>query len=639
MNPVTVELDPLGSDESDRLIENLLGPNALSEGFRGRIAEAAEGNPLFLEEMLGMLMDDERIRRDEGRWVASGDEDSVPTPSSIQSLLAARIEQLPDAERAILQRASVVGKVFWWGAVADLSPIVERARVSSQLRDLVRKGMIRPDRSDIAGHDAFRFRHILIRDAAYASLPRAARADLHERLADWIERTVGGRIEEYEEIVGYHLEQAFHQKLRASAERDRPLAARASTLLAAAGRRALDRNDVNAAVNLLSRASASDPTNGPDDLSIRLPLALALQLAGEWQQAGAVATELEERARAAGDQGLEWRARIRQGRIIAATTDLPSDEIMGTAHRAIEIFAELGDEWGLSQSWSLLAWLQFNAGQAGEAQKANAQAASHARSAGDTAAELWGLVGRTSNAAYGPMPVEEALVLCHETLDRVNGQPGHEAVVFEKIALLEAMRGNFEAATAAIARTKFVFQELGNTYGLAGMTDEAGDIQWYAGDVDAEERERRSGYEAFRKMGAQGYQATWSAWLARPLVDLGRHDEALELTKESEAMAAEDDITAQVPWREARARILARRGSLDEAERLALEAVTLAERTDWLNLQGDAYMSLAEVLRLVGRTSEAMEAASDAVERFERKGNIVASEWGHALLEELESRS
>ena len=633
--PVMVELDPLGSDESDRLIENLLGPHALSEGFRGRIAETAEGNPLFLEEMLGMLMDDERIRREEGRWVASGDEASVPTPSSIQSLLAARIEQLPDAERAILQRASVVGKVFWWAAVADLSPIAERARVSSQLQDLVRKGMIRPDRSDIAGHDAFRFRHILIRDAAYESLPRATRADLHERLAGWIERAVGGRIEEYEEIVGYHLEQAFHQTLTASAERDHELAARASRLLASAGRRALDRNDVNAAVTLLSRASVLDPTNGPDDLSIRLPLVLALQLVGEVQQASAVVTDLVKRASAAGDRGLEWRARIRQGRIIAATTDVPSDEIMGTAHRAIEIFAELGDEWGLSQSWSLLAWLHFNAGQAGEAQKANALAASHARSAGDTAAEMWGFAGLTNNATYGPMRVEEALALCHESLDRVKGQPGPEAAILNSVALLEAMRGNFEAARSAIARTRFVLQELGATYGLAGMTDEAGDIEWYAGDIDAEERERRSGYEAYRKMGAQGFQATWSAWLARPLVDLGRHDEALELTRESEAMAAEDDITAQIPWREARARIHARRGELDEGEKLAREAVDIAERTDWLNMQGDAQMALADVLRLAGRKEDALDAARAALDCFERKGNVVAAGWARTLLEEL----
>jgi tetratricopeptide (TPR) repeat protein len=366
-----------------------------------------------------------------------------------------------------------------------------------------------------------------------------------------------------------------------------------------------------------------------------LPLALAQQLAGEWQQASAVLTDLVERARAAGDRGLEWRARIRQGRIIAATTDVPSDEIMRTADRAIEIFAELGDEWGLSQTWSLLAWLQFNIGRAGEAQKANALAASHARSAGDRAAELWGLVGATSNAIYGPMPVEEALVLCHETLDRVKGQPGHEAAILNRVALLEAMRGNFEVARAAIARPRLVLQELGNTFGLAGMTDTAGDIERYAGDIDAEERERRSGYEAFRRMGAQGYQATWSAWLARPLVDLGRHEEALELTRESEAMAAADDITAQIPWREARAMIQARKGEREESEKLAREAVEIAELTDWLNMQGDAQMALADVLRLAERSKDALDAARVALDRYERKGNVVAAGWVRTLLEEL----
>jgi predicted ATPase len=148
----------------------------------------------------------------------------VPTPASIRSLLAARIEQLPEGERAILQRASVVGKVFLWGAVADLSPSGDRAAIGSRLQDLVRKGMINPDQSAFAGQDAFRFRHILIRDAAYDSVPRAVRADLHERLAGWIERAVGKRMDEYEEIVGYHFEQAYQQSLTSKGEGNRELA-------------------------------------------------------------------------------------------------------------------------------------------------------------------------------------------------------------------------------------------------------------------------------------------------------------------------------------------------------------------------------------------------------------------------------
>jgi tetratricopeptide (TPR) repeat protein len=135
--------------------------------------------------------------------------------------------------------------------------------------------------------------------------------------------------------------------------------------------------------------------------------------------------------------------------------------------------------------------------------------------------------------------------------------------------------------------------------------------------------------------GAASFQATWAAWLALSVIELNRDDEALQLTLESEELAARDDITAQVPWREARAIILARRGQMEEAEKLAREAVTIAERTDWLNLQGDAQMALADVLRQAGRADNATEAARRALERYDQKGNVVAAGWARDLLLQL----
>jgi tetratricopeptide (TPR) repeat protein len=178
-------------------------------------------------------------------------------------------------------------------------------------------------------------------------------------------------------------------------------------------------------------------------------------------------------------------------------------------------------------------------------------------------------------------------------------------------------------------------RDLGNTFRLAGMTNDAADVEWYAGDIHAEERERRSGYEAFARMGAWGFRATSAAWLARTLVELGRNDEALELTRESEELAGEDDISAQVPWRGARAKILARRGAHEEAERIAREGVAIAERTDWLNLRGDALMDLADVLRLMDRFTEARQNVQQAVQLFERKGNTVMASRARAFLEHL----
>jgi hypothetical protein len=628
---VTVTLAPLTAKQSDQLIENLLGQSDLPAHLQARIAESAEGNPLFVEEMLGMLIDQGQLRREGARWVAASDLSSVPIPASIQALLAARIERLPEGERAILQRASVVGKVFWWGAVAELSPTAEREQVGSWLQALVRRELIRPDASAFAGEDAFRFRHILIRDAAYAALPRAARADLHERFAGWLERIIGERAEEYEEILGYHLEQAVITRLAPLTEGTRELAARASRLLASAGRRALDREDAKAALNLLSRASQLSP----EDLGIVHWLSHALGLARDYQREEEVLRDLEERASVAGDLSMEWRAKIGQAWVLTSTTDATSEEISGPVERAIEVFTRLGDEWGLARAWDLLAFKYFNSGRAGEAQKANARAAAHARSAGDATQELRDIVSLVADAAYGSMPVEEVLGMCREVLERAKGQPGQEARLYLFRGPLEAMRGNFQEARAAIAFARSLWLDLGHSHGLAVMANEAGDVEWYAGDVHAEERERRSGYEAFGKMGAWSFRATCAAWLARALVDLGRDDEALELTHESEELTAEDDITAQVPWRGARAKILAQRGATAEAERIAREGVAIAERTDWLNLRGYALMDLADVLRLMGRVDDARRNAQGAVKLFERKGNRVMASRARAYVEQL----
>src|SRR5204862_2979264 len=156
-----------------------------------RIVQVAEGNPLFLEEMFALVRD-------------SGDA-AVEVPPTIQALLAARLDQLDPAERLVLERGSVEGRTFHRGAVAALSQ--GDGSVDQRLLALVRKELVRPDRAQLTGDDAYRFRHLLIRDAAYDALPKATRADLHVRFARWIERH-GTELVELDEILGYHLEQA-----------------------------------------------------------------------------------------------------------------------------------------------------------------------------------------------------------------------------------------------------------------------------------------------------------------------------------------------------------------------------------------------------------------------------------------------
>ena len=631
----TITLAPLGREENDRLIENLLGGSSIPASVERSIAETAEGNPLFVEEMLGMLIDEGRLILHEGEWVPAGDVSSMPAPKSVQSVLAARIDRLPIGRRSILQHASVIGRVFWWGAVAHLRAANGSAQVGSDLRALVRSGLLEPEQSTFAGEDAFKFRHILIRDAAYGSLPKALRATLHERFADWIERAAGERADEYEEILGYHLEQAFEQRLSVAGSGDHDLAFRAVTHLAASARRAFDRDDIKAALNLSSRASQLCSDDDPRMGEIRLLLADSMRLAADPHGADDVLAEVERWASDVGDRGTEWLAKVKRAELLSATTNVSLEELTPTINRAIDVFTRLGNDRGLSETWSLVAWIRFNAGRARQAGEASERAAAHAHAAGYTAEETWSRLSVASHAAFGDTPVDESIALCRSMLEGLRGQLGFEANLSITLGRLEAMRGNFESAREAIERARSIIQDLGVTHGLAGMTDAAADVAVLAGDSAGEEQELRYGYQEFRRMEAGGYQATWAALLARNLVDQGRDDEAFKLTLESETLGAPDDITAQVPWRGARARVLAHRGEGDEAVRLAREGVSIAEPTDFLNTRGEAHLALADVLISLGRPDEAAAEFRRAQELFERKGNLVQSGWARDALEHL----
>ncbi len=190
-NATTILLEALGAAACEQLIRELPGGASLPSPVSTRILEAAEGNPLFLEEMLGMLVDEGLLGQQDGGWVATSELDTTHVPPTIQALLAARLEQLSPNERAVAERGSVVGRIFEQAAVAELSAEADRPEVAGGLIALVRKELVRPERSEISAGDAFKFRHILIRDAAYDAIPKVERADLHERFAQWFKRVAG----------------------------------------------------------------------------------------------------------------------------------------------------------------------------------------------------------------------------------------------------------------------------------------------------------------------------------------------------------------------------------------------------------------------------------------------------------------
>ena len=271
-------------------------------GVGARIAEAAEGNPLFVEEMLSMLIDDGLLVREGGRWTAAGDISTVRVPPTIHALLAARLDQLDGSERAVIERASVIGKVFQEGAIAELSSAVAPS-VAESLGALVRKDLIRPERVSL-GDRTYRFRHLLIRDAAYESIPKEVRSELHERFGRWLERTTGERAIEYEEVVGYHLEQAYRYRGELGAVDDaaRALAREAAERLGSAGRRAFIRSDAPAGMNLIARAAALLPPDDPLRVELVPNVRVVQGLGGDMRWADRVLTEAVEAAATTGNR-------------------------------------------------------------------------------------------------------------------------------------------------------------------------------------------------------------------------------------------------------------------------------------------------------------------------------------------------
>jgi class 3 adenylate cyclase len=287
--PITLRLEPLGEEDVAKLI-----PLGMSKGLRVKITRASGGNPLFIGEMLAMAGD------------TNGE---VVVPPTLQALLAARLDQLETAERSVLERGAVEGEIFHRGAVQALAP--EETQVTPRLAALVRKELIRPHTPQLAGEDGFRFRHLLIRDAAYDALPKAVRAELHVRFASWLEEH-GIELVELDEILGYHLEQACRYLAELGTPDDGILAAAARRPLTAAGRRALLRADNGAAVSLLERAAALVPPT-EIDLALETDLVEALFAIGRGGDALRRAQSLAERAAAAGDRVGELCGRIKEG--------------------------------------------------------------------------------------------------------------------------------------------------------------------------------------------------------------------------------------------------------------------------------------------------------------------------------------
>ncbi len=596
--PVRVRLEPLSSEDTTSLIGA-----AVPEGLRVKIARAAGGNPLFIGEMLAMTGEAD---------------DEVEVPPTLKALLAARLDQLDAAERRVLERGAVEGEVFHRGAVQALGP--EELQVTPRLAALVRRELIRPEAAQFAREDGFRFRHLLIRDAAYDALPKSSRAELHELFAGWLEQRGDGLVE-LDEILGYHLEQAARYKQELG-HPDSSLADRAGARLAAAGRRALWRGDSRAAARLLERAlELTRPARL--DVVLELDLAEALQHS---PKAGAVADAAAARARAEGDETGEALARVGAAyyrEYFAA--DPAVDELDTLVRNALPLLERAEDHGGLAHVWDAVTmgvanWrCRFE-----DCAYAAQQALRHARLAGQRRSDLFRL---ERALAFGPRPADEAL----RTLDALLPETPHPSLLLTRAWLL-TMLARFEEASSIVSEAGQRVRELTGDDTVDSML---GIIATTAGDHEKAVALQRRDFELLEARGQRHYLSVHAPMLGRSLCMLGGYDEAEPLAELGRELSDDQDLFAQTLWRQVQALVHANRGEHVEAEALAREAVAMMERSDALNFQGDTLRDLAEVLQAAGRSNEAAATLARALERFERKNNLAMTVQVRRRLAEL----
>ncbi len=604
LNATSLLLEPLAPEECAQLMDELVVGAPLDADMRERITMASSGNPLYVEEMLAMMRE-------------RGGDGEIVVPPTIHALLQARIDSLDGDVRLVMERGSVEGEVFHRGSVAVLSPDPVRSAVESHLATLVRKELIRSTSPTFPDDEGFRFRHLLIRDAAYESLPKASRAELHERFAEWLS---SHDLVESDEIVGYHLEQAHRYRLEldgGDAALD-GLARRASACLAAAGRGALERGDFNAARSLLGRATGLLPERDETRLALAPDYAdalLELNADEAWNVLSQAREAIDPVTRA-------------YAAVSFVTGHVRPSDAAEWRNEARALFEESGDEYGLARYWwsvAMDAWVVRLRAQ--ETAEAAERALAHLERAGERGARLRGTVRSRLGSCYynGPTPVDEALerIQAHRKADRGLLEAAWSST---DSARLHAMKGEVDRARELWTDARQVYVDAGLLMSAASFAQGGAEIAFRAGDLRREEALLREGLEILERIGERAYFSTNALFLAECLYRAGAEDGEIEelCTRGREATPAEDLIN--VVWLEMVGGLLdARRGAFAQAEERSRRAVALAETTDFHRTRSSAYAYLAEVLAVSGRSDDAARVAAEAFGIFAAKGDVTAA--------------
>jgi class 3 adenylate cyclase/tetratricopeptide (TPR) repeat protein len=582
LRAATIELQPLNPDESAALFDALLANGTLSAAQRAAVLEKAEGNPLFVEETIRMLLE----RR--------GDHAGDRIPDTVQALIAARIDRLPPRTKSIVQRAAVIGRVFWEGAVETLAG---DDGVDAALGDLLERDFVtREHRSSISGEQAFRFKHVLIRDVAYAGLSKDARAALHQRFADWLKERAA---EELVEIRAYHLDQAAALLGELDGAVPVELAQEAAAALEVAGRRALGREANRSGRKLLLRAVELEPT-----LQRRFQAARAA-----WRLADlpAVSREMERvaaEAAAAGNRAIEGGALTALAEVrLLRDGDLPRAKEL--AERGLSVL-EPDDRFRTLMVCAKIARWQGEMDEheryvreglelAQRLQRIDLEAQA-TRELADT------FMTQLRNVEAKQM-VDRALALAEES-----GSIIGRAHALAEAGHVQIHLGELDTAEATLEEARRLFTEVGANMNVGRTLLRLGEIALERGDFTGSEKLARESIRVLKPLEDRGTLCESQRLLADALTAQGRLEEAERFALEAIETVGAHDISSQASTRFSLASVRIGQGRDEEAEVLMRDAWDRIETTGYRSLLAWAAGRLDQFLRERGRPDEAIAA-------------------------------
>ncbi len=605
-------LDSLTWDDAQRLVDALPERDALDERIANAIIDAAEGVPLFMEQLAAYAAEsglaDDRI------------------PPTLDALLASRIDMVEPGERAVLSRAAIVGRAFSMMSIGALTPETETRELGGRLASLERRRLVRPRGVE---HE---FAHPLVRSAAYGAIGRAERADMHERFARWLDERRDG-----DELVGAHLERAARDTSAGS--KRTALSHDASSRLGRAGQRALLAFDHSAAANLLERAAELLDDGNAERLELECNLGHALKGLGELDRAARLLERIRDEARATGNRRIEARAQVESilPRLYDARLDV--DTAVTQLDEAVVALEESADMYGVARAELTYALVFAEVGYRAD------RAVPHLENA-QRAYGLAGVDGDTDVlevvcAVHGSTPVDEATRLCENAISRHPDRLRARPYLRCRLAVLRALLGDLEGARDAAAGARSELVDLGEHRGLrtsaAGLL---GSVEALAGDWNRAEEIFRPAFEHARQEPSQRmWQGYFLARLAEAALGRGDPGAAVVLAEETQAVCVPGDLVTEIWSRRVAGRALAATDHPRKGMTMAREAVAYADTSDDLVQKGESRLDLAEVYVRAGYRKRAAQVVGEGLALLDRKGALLLSANGRLRFADLVAES